>query len=74
MLKEFAEKWYTPSNAILIVVGDVDPATTLAKIRQLFGDIKSHPLPPARKIELQPVKPETFTLDSNLPYVLGFIA
>jgi zinc protease len=25
-------------------------------------------------INLTPVKPETFTLDSNLPYVLGFIA
>jgi zinc protease len=74
MLKEFAEKWYTPSNAILLVVGDVDPATTLAKIQQLFSDIKSHPIPQREKIELQPVKPETFTLDSNLPYLLGFIA
>jgi zinc protease len=74
MLKEFADKWYTPSNAILIVVGDVDPATTLAKIRVLFADIKAHPLPPRPKIELQPIKPETFTLDSNLPYVLGFVA
>ncbi len=74
MLKQFADKWYTASNAILVVVGDVDPATTLAKIRQLFGDIQSHPLPERPKIDLQPVKPETFTLDSNLPYVLGFIA
>ncbi|HEY1809938.1 MAG TPA: pitrilysin family protein [Acidobacteriaceae bacterium] len=74
MLKDFADKWYTPGNAILIVVGDVDPATTLAKIRQLFGDIKSHPLPARQEIALQPVKPETFTLNSNLPYVLGFIA
>ena len=74
MLKEFADKWYTPSNAILIVVGDVDPADTLARIRTLFADIKSHPLPQRTNIELQPVKPETFTLDSNLPYLLGFIA
>ena len=74
MLKAFADKWYTPSNAILIVVGDVDPATTLAKIRSLFSDMKSHPMPQRTNIELQPVKPETFTLDSNLPYVLAFIA
>jgi zinc protease len=74
MLKKFADTWYTPSNAILIVVGDVDPTVTLAKIRRLFADIKSHPLPSRTKVELQPVKPETFTLDSNLPYVLGFIA
>jgi len=74
MLKAFADKWYTPQNAILVVVGDVDAAATLAKIKKLFGDIESHSLPAKPPIELQPVKPETFTLDSNLPYVLGFIA
>jgi len=74
MLKDFADKWYSPSNMILIVVGDVDPAATLEKIRQLYGDIPKHPLPAHPEIHLQPVKPETFTLDSNLPYVLGFIA
>jgi zinc protease len=74
MLKEFADKWYSPSNMILVIVGDVDPATTLEKIRKLYGDIPSHSLPPHPDVNLQPVKPETFTLDSNLPYVLGFIA
>ncbi len=74
MLKAFADKWYMPSNAILVVVGDVDAAATLEKIKKLFGDIESHPLPTKPAVELQPVKPETFTLDSNLPYVLGFVA
>jgi zinc protease len=74
MLKEFADKWYTPSNMILIVVGDVDPAATLEKIKKLYGDIPSHPLPPHPAITLQSVKSESFTLDSNLPYVLGFVA
>jgi zinc protease len=74
MLKDFYKKWYTPGNAILVIVGDVDPATTMAKIKQLYGDIPNHPLPARPAIDLTPVKPETFTLDSNLPYVLGFIA
>jgi zinc protease len=74
MLKDFYNKWYTPSNAILVIVGDVDGAATMAKIRKLFGDIASHPLPPHPEIALKPVKSETFTLDSNLPYLLGFIA
>jgi zinc protease len=74
MLKDFYKKWYTPGNAILVIVGDVNPATTLAKIKQLYGDIPSHVLPEHPAINLSPVKPETFTLDSNLPYVLGFIA
>ena len=74
MLKDFYDKWYTPSNMILVIVGDVDPATTIAKIKELYNDIPSHPLPARPAIDLQPVKSETFTLDSNLPYVLGFIA
>jgi zinc protease len=74
MLKEFHDKWYTPSNAILVIVGDIDPAATLAKVKQMFGDIPNSSLPSRPTVELQPVKPETFTLDSNLPYVLGFIA
>jgi zinc protease len=74
MLQDFYKKWYTPSNAIMVIVGDVDPAATLAKIRQLFGDIPRHAIPPHPAINLKPVKSESFTLDSNLPYVLGFIA
>ncbi|MFP5268405.1 MAG: M16 family metallopeptidase [Acidobacteriota bacterium] len=74
MLRSFEQEWYTPGNAILVIVGDVDPSATLARIKQLFGNIPSHPLPPRPPIHLSPVKSESFTLDSNLPYTLGFIA
>ena len=74
MLKQFYEKWYSPDNAILVVVGDIDPAPTLDKVKHWFGNISSHPLPARPTVDLKPVKSETFTLDSNLPYVLGFIA
>jgi zinc protease len=72
-LKAFYDKWYAPSNAILVIVGDVDATKTLAKVKQLFGDIKNHPVPARPAVQLQPVKTDAFTLDSNLPYVLGFI-
>jgi zinc protease len=74
MLSDFHKRWYTPGNAILVIVGDVDPAATIAKVKELFGDIPNHPVPEHPAVNLSPVKPETFTLDSNLPYVLGFIA
>ncbi len=74
MLKEFYDKWYSPSNLILVVVGDVDPAATLAKIKSLFSDIPSHPLPSRPEIDLKPFTSQTLAIDSNLPYVLGFIS
>jgi zinc protease len=74
MLKKFYQSWYSPSNAILIIVGDIDPAATMAKIKQEFEGIPSHPLPARPAVDLKPVKPESFTLNSNLPYVLGFVA
>jgi zinc protease len=74
MLKTFYDKWYTPSNAILVIVGDVDPAATMAKIKEMFGKIPSHALPARPAIQLAAVKSESFSLDSNLPYTLGFIA
>ncbi|MGC9198623.1 MAG: M16 family metallopeptidase [Acidobacteriaceae bacterium] len=74
MLRSFEQKWYTPGNAIMVIVGDVDPAATLTTIKRLYGSIPSHPLPPRPAIHLLPVKHESFNLDSNLPYTLGFIA
>lgn len=74
MLKDFYKKWYSPGDAILVIVGDIDPTSTLDKVKQWFGKIPDHPVPARPTVELKPIKSETFTLDSNLPYVLGFIA
>jgi zinc protease len=74
MLKDFYRKWYTPSNTILVVVGDIDPVQTLIAIKRLFGSISSHTLPPRPAIKIESFKPETYNLDSSLGYSLGFIA
>ena len=74
MLKKFYESWYTPGNSILIIVGDIDPAATMGKVKQDLEGVPSHPLPARPAVDLKPVKPESFTLDSTLPYVLGFVA
>ena len=73
-LKDFYDKWYSPSNMILVVVGDVDAAKTLAEIKQLYSAVPNHAVPARPAIDLQPFKSDSFTIDSNLPYVLGFIA
>ncbi|MGI4870025.1 MAG: M16 family metallopeptidase [Janthinobacterium lividum] len=38
-LQAFYHKYYQPDNAVLLVAGKVDPATTLASISQKFGAI-----------------------------------
>lgn len=74
MLKDFYNKWYSPSNMILIVVGDVNPQSTLATIKNLYGGFKSHPVPKRPAVHLKPFKTQSFTITSNLPYQIGFIA
>ena len=74
MLKDFAKKWYAPNNAILVIAGDVDPSAVLAKVKEFYGSIPKKSLPPRPEIDLKPVKPESFTLDSNLSYLLAFVA
>jgi len=38
--------YYAPGNAILIVVGDIDPAKTLGLIQKYYGPIQASPPPP----------------------------
>ncbi len=47
MLKKYYQDWYAPNNAILVITGDVDPAATLAKVKQLYGPIPRRPIPVA---------------------------
>ena len=74
MLKQFHDRWYAPNNAILIVTGDVEPAKVLASVKEYYGKIERKSLPGRAEIALPAVKAESFTLDSNLPYLLIFVA
>jgi zinc protease len=74
MLKQFHDAWYAPNNAILVVVGNVDPATTLTEIKQLFGAIRPRRLPSRPKIQLQPPKAAAFSLDTDHPNGTQMIA
>src|SRR5437773_2311493 len=43
----FFRMYYAPNNAVIAIVGDVDPATTLEKVKKYFGVIPRQPTPPA---------------------------
>jgi len=74
LLKSFHDQWYVPNNAILVVVGDLDPAVTLTRIRDLFGGIPGRKLPKRAPLQFQPVKPQSLTLKSDLPFGMEAIA
>jgi zinc protease len=66
-LKQFHAAWYAPNNAILVIAGDVDPATTLAKVKTLFGDIPRKTLPARPAFSFTPMQAKTIRLPTDLP-------
>jgi zinc protease len=67
-LRKFHNTWYVPNNAILVIVGDVEPPAALELAKQIFGGIPSAPLPARPDYQFSPVKPDTLRLDTDLPY------
>jgi zinc protease len=74
MLKHFYDTWYAPNNAILIIVGDVEPEATLAKVRQLFGHIPRKLLPDRPSVEPKPMHAQSFTVTTDRPTGTQMIA
>jgi predicted Zn-dependent peptidase len=55
-VKAFFRTWYAPNNAVLSVVGDVDPAQVRAWAERYFGPIPANPnLPPGPDLSLPPL-------------------
>jgi zinc protease len=66
-LRQFHAAWYAPNNAILVIAGDVEPATTLAKVKTLFGDIPRKTLPARPVFSFTPTQAKTIRLPTDLP-------
>ncbi|MEO1576659.1 MAG: pitrilysin family protein, partial [Pseudomonadota bacterium] len=49
-VQSFFDTYYSPNNAVLVVVGDVDVEDTFGLINKHFADIPSAPLPPPADI------------------------
>lgn len=73
-LKTYYDKWYRPNNAVYVIVGDVDPQTTIAKVKALFERIPAKPLPPRPVVKLKALTPITLTDDSDDPITFAVLA
>lgn len=72
-LRDWYHRWYAPSNATLVVVGDVNPSEVFALARKYFGAL------PAQTVERPSISPEppqtetrriTVTAPAQVPYLL----
>ncbi|HEY4009073.1 MAG TPA: insulinase family protein [Acidobacteriaceae bacterium] len=70
MLKSFFERWYTPSNTVLVVSGAVDPEHTLDEIKLLYSGIPRRNDPPKQSFRFQTIRSKRVVLSSDLPYAL----
>jgi zinc protease len=57
-VQKFYEQYYSPNNAVLVVVGDVKPDDVYARVDKNFAAIPSRPTPPRPQVEESPQKAE----------------
>jgi zinc protease len=72
-LQAWYDAWYAPNNAVVVVVGDVDPDAVIAAAERHFGPIPARELP-ARKPRVEtPQRGErrtTVRVPAELPYLM----
>lgn len=74
MLEQFHDRWYAPNNAILVIVGDVDPQATVTEVKRLFGSLKPKTLPARPAIALKPAQATSLILETDRPTETQVIA
>jgi predicted Zn-dependent peptidase len=63
-VQAFFRIYYAPNNAVLTLVGDLDPQEALEKVKKYFGSIAAQPAPP--KVDLE--EPEHYGERRELVY------
>ncbi len=71
--RAFYEKWYVPANAVITVVGDVDPAQVLRLAERHYGRIPARAVP-ARKPRTEPVQTGLRRVDIKAPAEQAYVA
>ena len=72
-LRKWYETWYTPNNAILVVVGDVKPNQVYQLAEKYFAELKPLPLPnikPEKNIQPLGEKHLTISVPAQLPWLV----
>jgi zinc protease len=71
-VRTFYKEWYAPNNALLVVVGDVEPREVFALAEEYFGPIRAAKLP-ERKPQNEPpqrgIRRATVKAPAELPYL-----
>jgi zinc protease len=70
---EHYRHYYQPNNAVVVLVGDIDPETALNQIKDTFGKIPRGPEPPPVRSFEPPQKGErrvSLEREAQLPYLL----
>ena len=79
--QEWYDRWYAPNNAVLVVVGDVDPKEVFSLAQKYYGEIKSRPIAslalrkPQTEVTQAGIKRLQVKAPAKMPYlVMGYHA
>jgi len=64
-VQHFYEQYYAPNNAVLAIVGDVNPDDIFARIEKYFGSVAPRPTPPRPQVEEPPQKAERRSVQTD---------
>lgn len=75
-LSAWYKTWYAPNNAVLVVVGDVQPSQVLALAKQYFGPIPAKKIPvlkPTQEVPALGTRAINIHIPAQLPWItLGY--
>ncbi len=74
-VERFFQTYYVPNNAVIAIVGDIDPPAVLSMLERYFGSILAGPVPPPVKTVEPPQQGERriqVLFDANPEILIGF--
>lgn len=72
-VRQWYQTWYAPNNAIVVVVGDVNPDNVYQLAQQYFGPLKPSVLPklkPEKELQSLGTRVVTVETPAKLPYLM----